>query len=82
MIYYLLNDNRKEVNNVDLTHERKSKNYSLELVAQMVNIKPQVLHAIENGKSGVNAERARKISDFFDKPIDYFFVPTYYRVRE
>ncbi|WJE84456.1 helix-turn-helix transcriptional regulator [Bacillus sp. DX3.1] len=65
-----------------LYYERKTQNYSLERISQNLNIKPQVLHAIERGKSGVNAERAEKISEFFNKPVEYFFVPTYYKVRE
>jgi len=65
-----------------LKHERKARNCSLEFLAQILNISPQVLHSIEKGKSGVNAERAEKISTIFNKPVEYFFIPTYYRVRE
>ncbi|PEZ05300.1 transcriptional regulator [Bacillus sp. AFS018417] len=65
-----------------LYYERKTQNYSLDRISQKLNIKPQVLHAIEKGKSGVNAERAEKISRFFNKPVEYFFVPTYYKIRE
>ncbi|MCM3736518.1 helix-turn-helix transcriptional regulator [Bacillus cytotoxicus] len=64
-----------------LYEERVSRSFSLENLSQKINISPQVLHAIEKGKSGVNAERAEKISDFFGKPVDYFFVPTYYKVK-
>ncbi|MGQ7122755.1 helix-turn-helix domain-containing protein [Escherichia sp. HC-CC4] len=38
--------------------ERKSKDYSLTQLGQKVNIKPQVLHAIEKGKTSVNSERS------------------------
>ncbi|MCR8860646.1 helix-turn-helix domain-containing protein [Bacillus pseudomycoides] len=65
-----------------LTCERKARNYSLECLSQVLNISPQVLHSIEKGKAGLNAERAEKIAHFFNKPIEYFFVPTYYRVRK
>ncbi|KFN13909.1 helix-turn-helix domain-containing protein [Bacillus pseudomycoides] len=65
-----------------LTCERKARNYSLECLSQVLNISPQVLHSIEKGKAGLNAERAKKIAHFFNKPIEYFFVPTYYRVRK
>lgn len=65
-----------------LHQERVLRSFSLEKISQKVNIKPQVLHAIEKGKSGVNAERAERISSFFNKPVDYFFVPTYYKVRD
>jgi DNA-binding XRE family transcriptional regulator len=65
-----------------LYQERVSKSISLEkLFPKKIHIKPQVLHAIEKGKSGVNAERAEKISAIFNKPVEYFFIPTYYRVR-
>ncbi|MFV5169772.1 helix-turn-helix domain-containing protein [Bacillus cereus] len=67
---------------MSLKHERKARNCSLEFLSQILNISPQVLHSIEKGSSGVNAERAEKISTFFEKPVEYFFVPTYYRVRE
>ncbi|NYS75978.1 helix-turn-helix transcriptional regulator [Bacillus sp. BH32] len=67
---------------MSLKHERKARNCSLEFLSQILNISPQVLHSIEKGSSGVNAERAEKISNFFEKPVEYFFVPTYYRVRE
>ncbi|MCU5430836.1 helix-turn-helix transcriptional regulator [Bacillus sp. FSL K6-0273] len=67
---------------MSLKHERKARNCSLEFLSQILNISPQVLHSIEKGTSGVNAERAEKISNFFEKPVEYFFVPTYYRVRE
>ncbi|MEC5307272.1 helix-turn-helix transcriptional regulator [Bacillus thuringiensis] len=65
-----------------LKHERKARNCSLEFLSQRLNISPQVLHSIEKGKSGVNAERAEKISAIFNRPVEYFFIPTYYRVRE
>ncbi|PEP88901.1 helix-turn-helix domain-containing protein [Bacillus toyonensis] len=65
-----------------LKHERKARNCSLEFLSQILKISPQVLHSIEKGTSGVNAERAEKISIFFEKPVEHFFVPTYYRVRE
>ncbi|WP_242305095.1 helix-turn-helix transcriptional regulator, partial [Bacillus cereus group sp. BfR-BA-01449] len=52
--------------------ERKSKDYSLTQLGQKVNIKPQVLHAIEKGKTSVNSERAEKIAEFFNKPVEYF----------
>ncbi|MGQ7191394.1 helix-turn-helix domain-containing protein, partial [Escherichia sp. HC-CC] len=51
-----------------LYQERVSKSISLEKLSQKIHIKPQVLHAIEKGKSGVNAERAEKISAIFNKP--------------
>ncbi|MBK5432196.1 helix-turn-helix domain-containing protein [Bacillus mycoides] len=65
-----------------LLSERQSKDYSLIQLGQKVSIKPQVLHAIEKGKTSVNSERAEKIAKFFNKPVEYFFIPTYYRVRE
>jgi transcriptional regulator with XRE-family HTH domain len=66
-----------------LYQERVSKSISLEKLSQKIHIKPQVLHAIEKRKMpGVNAERAEKISAIFNKPVEYFFIPTYYRVRE
>ncbi|UIJ69916.1 helix-turn-helix transcriptional regulator (plasmid) [Bacillus cereus] len=65
-----------------LYRERVNKSLSLEKIYQKIHIKPQVLHAIEKGKSGVNAERAEKISAIFNKPVEYFFIPTYYRVRD
>ncbi|KAA0782794.1 helix-turn-helix transcriptional regulator [Bacillus sp. BPN334] len=65
-----------------LLSERQSKDYSLTQLGQKINIKPQVLHAIEKGKTSVNSERAEKIAKFFNKPVEYFFIPTYYRVRE
>ncbi|MEK4504253.1 helix-turn-helix domain-containing protein [Bacillus sp. FSL R12-0069] len=65
-----------------LYRERVNKSLSLEKISQKIHIKPQVLHAIEKGKSGVNAERAEKISAIFNKPVEYFFIPTYYRVRD
>ncbi|MED1598107.1 helix-turn-helix transcriptional regulator [Bacillus pseudomycoides] len=65
-----------------LSCERLAQNYSLESLSQVLNISPQVLHSIEKGKAGLNAERAEKIAYFFNKPIEYFFVPTYYRVRK
>ncbi|WP_144518354.1 helix-turn-helix domain-containing protein [Bacillus thuringiensis] len=65
-----------------LKYERKAQNFSLEFISQILNISPQVLHSIEKGRSGVNAERAEKIAKFFNKPIEHFFVPTYYRIRE
>ncbi|PEF41647.1 helix-turn-helix domain-containing protein [Bacillus wiedmannii] len=65
-----------------LKYERKARNCSLEFISRILNISPQVLHSIENGTSGVNAERAEKISEFFNNPVEHFFVPTYYRVRE
>ncbi|MED4714261.1 MULTISPECIES: helix-turn-helix transcriptional regulator [Bacillus] len=64
-----------------LYRERVNKSLSLEKLSQKLHIKPQVLHAIEKGKSGVNAERAEKISAIFNQPVEYIFVPTYYRVR-
>ncbi|HFK1409485.1 XRE family transcriptional regulator [Bacillus thuringiensis] len=67
---------------MSLKYERKAQNCSLEFISQILNISPQVLNSIEKGRSGVNAERAEKISVFFNKPVEYFFVPTYYRVRE
>ncbi|MGF9957929.1 helix-turn-helix domain-containing protein [Bacillus mycoides] len=65
-----------------LYQERVNESLSLDKLSRKVNIKPQVLHAIEKGKSGVNAERAEIISSIFNKPVEYFFIPTYYRVRE
>lgn len=62
--------------------ERQSKDYSLAQLGQKVNIKPQVLHAIEKGKTSVNSERAEKIAKFFNKPVEFLFIPTYYKVRE
>ncbi|KXY46867.1 helix-turn-helix transcriptional regulator [Bacillus sp. FSL M7-1020] len=67
---------------MNLKYERKVRNCSLEFISQKLNISPQVLHSIEQGTSGVNAERAEKISKFFNKPVEHFFVPTYYRIRE
>lgn len=65
-----------------LKSERQSKGLSLSHIAKQTNIKPQVLHSIEQGKTGVNAERAKEISEFLDKPVEYFFKPTYYKIRE
>ncbi|HDR4948836.1 helix-turn-helix domain-containing protein [Bacillus thuringiensis] len=65
-----------------LLQERQAKGFSLIQLGRKINIKPQVLHAIEKGKTSVNSERAHVIAKFFNKPIDYFFVGTYYRVRE
>ncbi|MGM2628544.1 helix-turn-helix transcriptional regulator [Bacillus cereus group sp. Bce038] len=65
-----------------LLYERKSKDFSLTQLGQKINIRPQVLHSIERGKTSVNSERAEKIAKFFNKEVEYFFVPTYYRVRE
>jgi transcriptional regulator with XRE-family HTH domain len=66
-----------------LLNERRSKDFSLTQLGQKINIKPQVLHAIEKGKTSVNSERAEKrIAKFFNKPVEYFFIPTYYKVRE
>ncbi|MGR5881146.1 helix-turn-helix domain-containing protein [Bacillus cereus] len=65
-----------------LTQERKDKGLSLKQISQKINMSIQVLHAIERGRSGLNVKRAKAIAALFDKPIDYFFEPTYYKIRK
>ncbi|MED1303826.1 MULTISPECIES: helix-turn-helix transcriptional regulator [Bacillus] len=65
-----------------LKNERQSKGISLTEIAKQANMKPQVLYAIEVGKTGVNAERAKEIAELLDRPVEYFFKPTYYKIRE
>ncbi|AZR80469.1 MULTISPECIES: helix-turn-helix domain-containing protein [Bacillus cereus group] len=67
---------------MSLLQERKKSGHSLMRMGKIIGIYPQVLHAIECGQSGVNAERAEKIAKFLNKPVDHLFIPTYYRVRK
>ncbi|MCQ6305794.1 MULTISPECIES: helix-turn-helix transcriptional regulator [Bacillus cereus group] len=65
-----------------LIQERNAKKLSLLQLGRQLNIRPQVLYAIEKGTVGVNAIRAKVISEAFNKPVEYFFIPTYYKVKK
>ncbi|PEN95074.1 transcriptional regulator [Bacillus cereus] len=60
---------------------RNEQGMLLKKVAADLNLNKSVLQAIESGRKSTIAERAHSIADFYNRPVEELFIPTYYRAR-
>ncbi|MEJ9125364.1 helix-turn-helix transcriptional regulator [Bacillus cereus] len=57
---------------------RESKGFTIDDVSVGIQIPKKTLYAIEIGTRGIKEDKAKKLADFLEVPIEQLFNPTYY----
>ncbi|HDR4885518.1 TPA: helix-turn-helix transcriptional regulator [Bacillus cereus] len=58
---------------------RESKGLSIKEVSKGAKIPIGTLYDVEIGRRSLKANKAKKMADFLEIPIEKLFIPTYYR---
>jgi transcriptional regulator with XRE-family HTH domain len=60
---------------------RETKSISAKSIAIACNVPLTTVYDVETGRKSVLAQRATKIAEFLDEPLDQLFIPAYYRAK-